>query len=185
MASDLKGKAIVLMGVCGSGKSTIGVMLAKVLNCSFLDADDFHSVANKEKMRQGIPISNEERIPWLRTLRDALEESLLSGKTVILACSALQKQYREILRSADPNYAPGSHASLVKFILLDVEAEVIAVRLHKRAAEGTHFMPHTLLQSQLDLLQIDDSEGIVKVDATPSPEVIVSKMQSVLLSDQE
>ncbi|KAJ0699216.1 putative gluconokinase [Helianthus annuus] len=87
------------MGVGGAGKSTIGELLAKALNCSFLDADDFHPQSNKEKMKKGIPLSDEDRTPWLEVLRDVVNANLVSGKTVILGCSALQKQYREILRS--------------------------------------------------------------------------------------
>ncbi|XP_062145590.1 gluconokinase isoform X4 [Alnus glutinosa] len=152
------------MGVSGAGKSTIGEMLANFMNGNFLDADDYHPLSNKD----------EDRIPWLETLRDTLRESLVSGKSVILGCSALQKQYRNILRSADPNYEVGGYASVVKFVLLDAPAEVLAARLEKRAAEGKHFMPAKLLQSQLDLLQIDELEGIFKVDATLSPQTIIS-----------
>ncbi|KAF7147427.1 hypothetical protein RHSIM_Rhsim03G0220500 [Rhododendron simsii] len=173
------GMGVVIMGVSGAGKSTIGEMLAKAVNCSFLDADDFHPQSNKEKMHKGIPLSDEDRIPWLNLLRDALRASLVSRKTMILGCSALQKQYREILRSADPNYVPGSYFSVMKFVLLDAGAEVLAARLEKRAGEGNHFMPAKLLQSQIDLLQIDESEGIVKVDATISPLVIVDTIKAL------
>ncbi|GMY06432.1 gluconokinase isoform X1 [Fagus crenata] len=179
-----EGIAVVIMGVSGAGKSTVGEMLAKVMNCSFLDADDYHPLSNKEKMRKGIPLSDEDRIPWLETLRDALRESLVNGKIVILGCSALQKRYRNILRSADPNYEPGSYASEVKFVLLDAQAEVLAARLENRAAEGKHFMPAKLLQSQIDLLQTDDSEGIFKVDATLSPQNIVSTINTRIFSSK-
>ncbi|KAL2496126.1 P-loop containing nucleoside triphosphate hydrolase superfamily protein [Forsythia ovata] len=177
MASD-KGVAIVLMGVSGSGKSTVGAMLVNVINGRFLDADDYHPQSNKEKMQKGIPLSDEDRIPWLETLRDVLRVGLLNGETIILGCSALHKRYREILRSADPDYIPGSYLCVVKFVLLDVAAEVLAARLEKRAAEGNHFMPAKLLQSQLALLQIEEDEGIMKVDASLEPQAIVRTIQA-------
>lgn len=137
-----------------------------------------------EKMRAGIPLSEEDRIPWLETLRDALRESLVNRKSLILGCSALQKRYREILRCADPNYEPESYTSVVKFVLLDAEADVLAARLEKRAAEGKHFMPSSLLRSQLELLQIDDSEGILRVDATLSSHVIVETIQALVIQTE-
>ena len=128
-------------------------------------------------MGVGIPLSEEDRMPWLEALRDAMREYLMNRKGVILGCSALKKQYREILRSADSNYKWGSYVSTVNFILLDAPTEVLNIRLNKRAAEGSHFMPPSLLQSQLDLLEVDDSEGILRVDATLSPESIIDAIR--------
>nr|XP_043622108.1 gluconokinase [Erigeron canadensis] len=185
MTSTPKGIAIVIMGVSGAGKSTIGEMLGEALNCNFIDADDFHPQSNKEKMKNGIPLSDEDRNPWLETLRDVLNVNIVSGKTVILGCSALQKHYRDILRSADPNYHGGTHDScVVKFVLLHVGVQVLMDRVLKRAAEGKHFMPPELLQSQIDLLQVDDSEGIFKVDASLSPEAIVNNIKASLFSSR-
>ncbi|KAJ6969330.1 gluconokinase isoform X1 [Populus alba x Populus x berolinensis] len=161
----LSGKAIVIMGVSGAGKSE------NLLTTSLTPVD---------KMHQGIPLTEEDRIPWLEILQDALRESLISGKTVVLSCSALQKQYREIFRSADCNYHHGSFNSAVKFVLLDAKAEVLAERLDKRAAEGKPFMPAKLLQSQLELLQIDDSEAICKVDATLNPQALVNAIKTLI-----
>ena len=132
-------------------------------------------------MRNGVPLSEEDRIPWLETLRDNLRERLEKGISVVLACSALQKRYREILRSADPNYEPESYASLVTFVLLESGADVLNARLDRRAREGKHFMPSSLLGSQLESLRIDDSEGIFKVDATLSPTTIVKSIQQSLV----
>ncbi|XP_004143662.1 gluconokinase isoform X1 [Cucumis sativus] len=174
---------IILMGVCGSGKSTIGEMLGKALDFTFLDADHFHPISNKEKMSKGIPLSDEDRMPWLEKIRDTLRENIACKSSVVLGCSALQKHYREILRSSDPNYEKVgiTMKCVVKFVLLDAPAEVIALRLEKRAKEGNHFMPSALLKSQLDLLQIEDTEGIVKVDATQTPQAILSNILNLVL----
>ncbi|GAB4858197.1 hypothetical protein Ancab_009594 [Ancistrocladus abbreviatus] len=180
MASGIPGVAIVMMGVSGAGKTTIGKILAEEMSCDFLDADDFHSQSNKEKMRKGIPLSDEDRIPWLLTLHSALEGYMTTGKTFVLACSALRKDYREILRRADPNYESGGHGSRMKFVLLDVSADTLAERLSKRAAEGKHFMPAALLQSQLDLLEIDVAEGVIRIDGTQGPSTIVSRVRDLV-----
>ncbi|KAL8254647.1 hypothetical protein R6Q59_032868 [Mikania micrantha] len=181
MASDPKGVAVVIMGVSGAGKSTIGEMLGKALNFSFIDADDFHPQSNKEKMKKGIALSDEDRTPWLELLRDLVNANLVSGKTVILGCSALQRQYRDILRSADPDHQGNLHdPCVVKFVLLDVGVNLLMDRVQKRAAEGKHFMPVELLQSQIDLLQVDDSEGILKVDASLTPEAVVDNIKRSL-----
>lgn len=134
-------------------------------------------------MRQGVPLSDEDRIPWLNTMRDALRQALLRGNAVVLGCSALQKDYREVLRSCDPNYQPGSFQTAhVEFVLLDAKAEVLAARLNARAAQGNHFMPASLLQSQLELLQIDEAEGIMKVDAHQTPQAIIASILRSKLS---
>lgn len=189
--------------------STIGKMLGTALSCDFLDADDFHSSSNRgkknqriltkqsfhvlttpcswfnpDKMRQGIALSDEDRMPWLEKIQESLRERLLNGQTVVLACSSLRKQYREILRGSDPDYKPGSYSSCkVKFVLLEGNAEVIAARLQKRASEGEHFMPLTLLRSQFDLLEADDCEKIFKVSVVLSPEVIVNSVLELVSND--
>ncbi|KAL9225080.1 hypothetical protein vseg_001045 [Gypsophila vaccaria] len=178
MAKD--GTVVVIMGVSGVGKSTIGHLLAETLNCPFLDADDFHPNSNKEKMSKGIPLSDEDRLPWLQILCQTLKDYITCGKKAVLACSALRKQYREILRSSDPSYAQGGHCNSIMFALLEVPVEVLYDRLNKRLATGEHFMPPTLLKSQLELLEIDASERILRVDAAQSPSVIVDIIQHAL-----
>ncbi|KAF3781694.1 putative gluconokinase [Nymphaea thermarum] len=176
MGSDLRGLAIVIMGVSGSGKSTIGALLARNVCSDFLDADDFHSVENKEKMRNGVPLTDEDRFPWLETISNALTEKISGGKTVVLCCSALQFRYREILRKADPNNGSDS----VKFFCLMAPIEVIEGRMKQRESDGNHFMPAALLQSQIDLLEIHEDEGIHVLDATLSPDAIVARIQASL-----
>lgn len=181
MAPIVKGAVIVIMGVSGAGKTTVGNLLAEAANCAFLDADDFHPDSNKEKMRNGIPLSEEDRMPWLQVVCNALKDRITDGKTTVLACSALRKNYREILRSSDPSYIPERQGSSVKFVLLKVPVEVLADRLSKRLTNGEHFMPPSLLQSQIELLEIDGSEGILQVDATQNPTVIVETIRDSLV----
>jgi carbohydrate kinase (thermoresistant glucokinase family) len=90
-------KAVILMGVAGSGKTAVGKGVATRLNWLFLDADVFHPAANIEKMKQGIPLNDEDRTPWLRALRDELKRLLAEGRSAILACSALKESYRQLL----------------------------------------------------------------------------------------
>ncbi|KAG0502100.1 hypothetical protein HPP92_002172 [Vanilla planifolia] len=160
------GSAIVIMGVSGSGKTSVAKLLSDSLHCCFLDADDFHSESNKEKMGKGIPLSDEDRLPWLESLRDAIRQKTSNGELVALACSALQKRYRDILRSADPDYKSGDYTRcIVKFFCLVAPVEVIAERMNGRSEKEEHFMPVSLLRSQLELLQVDDSEGIPQIDS--------------------
>jgi len=203
----MKGMAIVIMGVTGSGKSTIGSRLAKGIHCMFIDADDFHCFENKEKMRNGIPLTDEDRLPWLEAVRDAMIDYIIEGKIVVVACSALQPKYRDILRTADPmhesassdgtscekiygnsfstsievgNCAKALFSKRVVFLCLQAPVELIASRLEGRAKEGAHFMSPALLQSQMDLLQIDDAEGVFCIDATLDPDLIVENIQRKL-----
>lgn len=128
-------------------------------------------------MRNGDPLSDADRFPWLEALRDALRKNINDGEIVTLTCSALQKKYRDILRSADQGYKPGNYTSCrVKFVCLEAPVEVLADRMKRRFKEGKHFMPVSLLQSQLDLLQLDEAEGIAKADATMSLETIVDRV---------
>ncbi|XP_039805288.1 gluconokinase-like isoform X2 [Panicum virgatum] len=146
---------------------TVAALLAEALGCSFIEADDYHSQENKAKMSKGIPLSDADRTPWLESLQDAIRERLDGGENVAVSCSALRLKYREVIRAADRSYKPGDYATCrVKFVCLRTSAEVITERMQRRSSEGKHFMPASLLQSQLDLLKIDAAEGITEVDAT-------------------
>ncbi|KAK8947944.1 hypothetical protein KSP40_PGU007697 [Platanthera guangdongensis] len=174
-------RAFVIMGVSGSGKTSVAKMLSESLNCSFLEADEFHSQSNKEKMNRGIPLCDEDRIPWLEALRDAIGRKLVSEETAVLACSALQKRYREILRSADPDYVVGDYdCCKIKFICLVAPVEKLAERLNMRSEKGEHFMPASLLKSQMELLQIFDYERIPQIDSTMNLQSILDRVLNLI-----
>jgi gluconokinase len=150
---------VVVMGVTGSGKTTVGRLVAMQLRWEFADADDFHSAANKEKIRHGIALTDADREPWLAALRDQISHWIAAKKNVVLACSALKKSYREQLRVGNE----------VKFVYLKGTYDLIAARLAHRKG---HFADEHILASQFATLE-EPSEAIV-VDIHPSPEAIVS-----------
>jgi len=132
---------IVLFGVSGCGKSTIGKQLADQLNWQFIDADDHHPEQNIEKMRRGLPLSDEDRAPWLIRLRKLLDDHSQQGKHIVLACSALKQSYRELL---------GVDQKRIFSVLLEGSFELIQARLATR----THaFMNDNLLRSQFNSLE--------------------------------
>jgi gluconokinase len=140
---------IVLMGVAGSGKTTVGRMLAARLGAPFVDADDFHSAAARAQMHAGQPLDDAERAPWLQRVRAAVQR--VGDGPVVLACSALKREYRDVLREGVPHLA---------FVDLDVDASTLA---HRLAARTGHFAGPDLLPSQLATLELGDD--VVRVDA--------------------
>ena len=156
---------IVLMGVTGSGKTTIGRRLAAELGWKYFDADDFHPCANVEKMRTGIPLDDVDRIPWLETLRDLIRNCLEQGENSVLACSALKQSYREYLLIDER----------VKLIYLKGEYELIEKRLSERQG---HFMNPKLLKSQFAALE--EPEPDVQVDISLSPGEITQAIRNRL-----
>ncbi len=153
---------IVLMGVSGSGKSVVGNLLSKAIGSGYAEGDEFHSEANIEKMRGGTPLTDEDRWPWLDSMAEAIDGWRAEGKTMILACSALRKVYREILMSGRDD---------VLAVHLKGSQELIASRLSVRKHE---YMPSTLLQSQFKTLEEpDDSENVITVSIDATPEAIV------------
>jgi gluconokinase len=151
---------IIIMGVSGSGKTTIGQALAAALHWGFSDADEFHSPANVEKMKHGIPLTDEDRQPWLRSLRTAIEQWKRNEPGHVLACSALKESYRQILGQDDPE---------VRFVYLQGGFDLISRRLRERKS---HFFTPALLRSQFDALE-NPNDALV-VDVSKEPQEIVS-----------
>lgn len=135
-------QAIIVMGVSGSGKSTLGAALASELGCAFLEGDAFHDPDSVTKMRNGQPLADSDRWPWLDRLGGAARTEIASGGIAVVACSALKRSYRE--RLADEIGAPSS------FILLEADQEVLFERVGNRS---DHYMPQSLLVSQLTTLE--------------------------------
>ncbi|MEN9967838.1 MAG: hypothetical protein RL036_1071 [Actinomycetota bacterium] len=142
---------IVVMGVSGCGKSSVGVALAETLGARFIDGDDLHPEANKAKMGAGIPLDDDDRWPWLDLVSKALAEDASTFTGTVIACSALKRNYRERILAGAPN---------TFFIHLDGSREILQQRLGNRTG---HFMPATLLDSQLATLEplADDEPGAV------------------------
>lgn len=157
---------IVLMGVSGSGKTTIGKRLAKRLDCGFSDADEFHSAANVEKMRRGMALNDEDRGPWLAAIRDAIAARRASGASHVFACSALRERYRAVLAGHDRD---------VVFVYLKGSADVIGERLTSRQG---HFFDSALLASQFDALEEPHDALVIDVCATPGDivETLLAKL---------
>lgn len=152
---------IVVMGATGSGKTTIGSLLAKRLGWEFTDADEFHSAANKAKMHTGIPLTDADRLPWLETIHQEIQKWLAQGRSVALACSALKQSYRDLLWRGPE----------VHFVYLKGSYELIAERLRTRHG---HFADEHILAGQFADLQ--EPTDAVTVDISPTPEKIVDEI---------
>ena len=153
---------LILMGVTGAGKTTVGNLLARKIGWRFYDADDLHPAANKEKMNHSVPLSDEDRLPWLNAVRALIEKCLSEGTDAVIACSALRQAYRDILL-ADP--------ARVKFVYLTGPKALIEHRLAQRTG---HFMNRDLLQSQFDTLE--EPDGAIAVDVSMAAEAIVDEV---------
>lgn len=156
---------VIVMGVSGAGKSTVGAALAAALGASFVDGDDLHPPANVAKMAGGVPLDDDDRAPWL----DEVGRTLAGGASVVVACSALKRRYRDRIRAVAPDTVT---------IALDGSRELLGARLGARI---DHFMPASLLDSQLGALEplgADEAGAIVSIDATPA-EVVSAALDAV------
>ncbi len=155
-------EVIILMGVSGCGKTTVGQALAERLGVSFYDADDYHPAENVAKMSQGFPLNDDDRYPWLARLHELITEHLAAGQTMVLGCSALKQKYRDQLR--------GEHKN-VHFVYLKGSFDLIWQRMQAR--EG-HYMKAGMLQSQFDTLETPSMAEALVVSIELSPTEMVN-----------
>jgi gluconokinase len=156
---------ILLMGVTGSGKSRVGKQLALELGWRFLEGDDFHSPENIEKLRQGEPLSDEDRKPWLEAIREAIRAAMDRGENAVVTCSALKEPYRRMLQLSEQ----------VIFVYLKATIPLIQERLKKRVG---HFMNPNLIQSQFDTLE--EPKEALQIDAGLTPAQIIEAIRKRL-----
>jgi gluconokinase len=162
--------AIIVMGVSGSGKSSVGEKIAEALHLPFVEGDALHPASNVEKMSKGIPLTDEDRMPWLDRIGEAMKASLAKGEGTIVSCSALKHIYRERLRAA----AGGN----LYFVHLEGSKELLTDRMGHRKG---HFMPTSLLESQLETLEVPTGEpGVVTVHIDDTIEGIAAEALKAL-----
>lgn len=147
---------LVLMGVSGCGKTTIGKMLAERLSCTFYDGDDYHPESNIKKMAGGQPLNDSDRLPWLKKLNSILSECNGSGRDAVLACSALKKTYRDLI---------SKDIDGLEFVFLKGGFDLINERMQKRK---DHYMKADMLRSQFDALEEPDNVIVMCIDDLPS-----------------
>jgi len=162
-----KGLTIIVMGVCGCGKSTVAQYLAERLQAECKDGDELHPAKNIERMSAGLALTDEDRLPWLRAVAAFASEKTAHGGICVIACSALKKQYREVLNSAGK----------VLYVYLDGSRALIEARMSQRE---NHFMPESLIQSQFAALEVPDSAGeqVVAVDISASVDAVIASAEA-------
>ncbi|TDC38220.1 gluconokinase [Micromonospora sp. 15K316] len=154
---------VVVMGVSGAGKTTVARGISEATGLLFAEADEFHPAENVARMRAGVPLDDASRLPWLRELAGWMAARAAEGRSTVLACSALRRSYRDVLRAGPPS---------VDFVHLDGPAEVIRDRMARRTG---HFMPASLLESQLATLEpAEPDEQVLVIDVSLSPEQLVA-----------
>jgi gluconokinase len=163
MPSQEHPQHVVVMGVSGVGKTTIATKLASRVGYEFAEADDFHPQGNIDKMSAGVPLNDEDRAPWLRALADWMRQRYDEGQSTVMACSALRRRYRDILREGAPD---------AFFVHLVGDQALLLGRMDHRK----HFMPSALLQSQFDTLEpLEDDENGIVLDVADPPESLVER----------
>lgn len=163
---------IVFMGISGSGKSTLGQMTAERLNVPFEEGDAYHPKSNVEKMAAGIPLTDEDRKPWLQILANAMTDWTSKGETRVLSCSALRKRYRDQFRAA---------TSDLRFVFLDGAVDLVRNRMQERQS---HFMPVALIESQIADLEVPEGEeDVIRLDISAAPEELVDDVVAKLKAE--
>lgn len=161
---------IIVMGVCGCGKSTIGEKVAALNGLPFMDADDYHPRSNVEKMSKGIPLGDLDRWPWFANLADAMNEKAAESGSIVCGCSSLKRSYRDLL--VEKLNKP------VLFVYLDGDRDLL---LDRMSARKGHYMPTSLLDSQLATLEVPQAdENALKISIDQSVASIVQNIQSAL-----
>jgi len=172
-SSSARTTSIVVMGVSGSGKSTVAAGLVDRLGWEFAEGDDFHPPANVEKMRAGHPLDDDDRWPWLRSLADWIGEHERAGTSVVVTCSALKRSYRDLLGDGHPS---------VWFAHVTADRELLRDRVEHRTG---HYMPSSLLDSQLATLEpLHDDEPGAAISGAGAPEDVVTQLLTALEAER-
>lgn len=164
-------QAFIIMGVSGSGKSSVADLLAQKLRCDYFDADDFHPEANVKKMSQGMPLNDSDRQPWLERLHKLIRDTLNQNKSLTLACSALKQSYRKTLKG---------NLDAVTFVHLDGNFELINARMQARAG---HFMKAEMLKSQFATLETP--KNAITVSIAQPVEKVVERIIETIEAEQQ
>lgn len=174
MKTYLPSTHLIISGVSGCGKTSVAQELHKILGWPYAEADDFHSPTNKEKMAEGYPLTDEDRWPWLRSLRDWMSAQAAEGHSTIVTCSALKKVYRDVLREATGN---------IFFVQLTGSEELLARRMAQR--EG-HFMPTSLLPSQLAIFEpLTAAESGMVLDVAVTPQELAQNIIATAMGEEK
>lgn len=159
---------LVVTGVSGSGKTTLGELLAQRLGCGFSDADQFHGTANKARMAAGIALTDSDRMPWLLAMHEAIEACQTRGEDHVFACSALKREYRQLLRA---------NVADLRFIFLHGPPDLLAERLRRRRG---HFFAPELLEDQLRTLETPAPDEALTLDIRQPPEQLADMVLRAL-----